>query len=110
MPRALRAGRVPPTAQPFESDYFRSLAHLAEFSAATRLHQTNRNQVPLPLRDQPYNPHGRLIVCHDYKVSLSSVSYKSEADTLRVGKGGYSEDDEERGYSFQFWHLCDVYI
>ncbi|GAA5974606.1 hypothetical protein JCM5350_001215 [Sporobolomyces pararoseus] len=91
MPRALRAGRVPPTAQPFEPDYFRSLAHLAEFSAATRLHQTNRNKVPLPLRDQPYNPHGRLIVCHDYK-------------------GGYSEDDEERGYSFQFWHLCDVYI
>ncbi|GAA5955084.1 hypothetical protein JCM3765_003189 [Sporobolomyces pararoseus] len=91
MPRALRAGRVPPLAQPIEPDYFESLGSLAEFSTGARVHQPTRTQVSLPSREQEFSTSGRLIVCHDYK-------------------GGYSEDDEERGYTFQFWHLCQIYI
>ncbi|GAA5862640.1 hypothetical protein JCM5353_001233, partial [Sporobolomyces roseus] len=90
MPRSTLAGPVPAASR--ATDYFDTLQDLSKYSA-TRPRQ-NRQPPPHPIRHEQNDikdKRGRLLVCHDYE-------------------GGYSEREDERGYTFQFWHLCDTYI
>ncbi|GAA5893259.1 uncharacterized protein JCM6883_007612 [Sporobolomyces salmoneus] len=91
MPRSRLAGPAPSRTEASDPDYFDSLEALAEYSKSKRPRHPNRSQVPLQLRGKRDDNARKLTVCHDYK-------------------GGYSESDLERGYTFQFWHLCDTYI
>ncbi|GAA5889515.1 hypothetical protein JCM8208_001048 [Rhodotorula glutinis] len=92
MVRASAAGPAPPSCAP---DYFDSLAELATFAAAPRA----RRRFAAPLvpfastskGDDAHRGRGKLVVCHDYK-------------------GGYSERDDDRGYTFSWWHLVDTFI
>ncbi|GAA6008916.1 hypothetical protein JCM11491_003834 [Sporobolomyces phaffii] len=90
MPRSRLAGPSP--ARQSQPDYFESLQALADYSSQPRLASPEPNRVPLgPGRGERQTDRARLVVCHDYK-------------------GGYTERDFERGYTFSFWHLCDTYI
>ncbi|TNY22109.1 glycosyl hydrolase family 85-domain-containing protein, partial [Rhodotorula diobovata] len=93
MVRSPAAGPAPVAAPP---DYFDSLSELASYAAAPRPPRSRfaAPQVPLAhLAAQADDSKGRgkLLVCHDYK-------------------GGYSERDDERGYTFGWWHLVNTFI
>ncbi|GAA5920021.1 hypothetical protein JCM1841_000382 [Sporobolomyces salmonicolor] len=93
MPRSPAAGPAPAQSEP---DYFDSLvacaAHLAAPRPACRRHAPPHipRVKPAALRKEGQEG-GKLLVCHDYK-------------------GGYCEKDDERGYTFQHFHLCDTFI
>ncbi|GAA6046476.1 hypothetical protein JCM3770_004941 [Rhodotorula araucariae] len=91
-----RAAGPAPFAAP--SDYFDSLAELAAYAAAPRPPRSRFEAPLVPLaqsRPTVGADHGkgrrRMLVCHDYK-------------------GGYSERDDERGYTFAWWHLIDTFV
>ncbi|BGP47218.1 hypothetical protein JCM10450v2_003070 [Rhodotorula kratochvilovae] len=87
MVRSRAAGPAPVAAPP---DYFDSLAELAAYAAAPRPPRSRFAAPPAPLvpptaAEDDVEGQGRMLVCHDYK-------------------GGYSERDDERGYTFGFSH------
>ncbi|GAA5886540.1 hypothetical protein JCM5296_005322 [Sporobolomyces johnsonii] len=93
MPRSSAAGPAPAQSEP---DYFESLAACAAYLAAPRpvRRRLAPPHVPLvkPASQRNDGRKGaRLLVCHDYK-------------------GGYCEKDDERGYTFQHFHLCDTFV
>ncbi|BGP15215.1 hypothetical protein JCM10213_000833 [Rhodosporidiobolus nylandii] len=93
MPRSAAAGPAP--AQDDSPDYFQSLAALSDYASRPR---PRRRTAPLSWIPSPAHEaqtlrdgRGKVAVCHDYK-------------------GGYVEQDGERGYTLQHWDKVDSFI
>ncbi|GAA5855630.1 hypothetical protein JCM8547_001624 [Rhodosporidiobolus lusitaniae] len=77
-------------------DYFDSLKALEAHFTSPRSPRNRHAPPPVPLaartaREQARPEGGKILVCHDYK-------------------GGYVEDDFERGYTLQHWSLVDTFV
>ncbi|GAA6031108.1 hypothetical protein JCM8097_004007 [Rhodosporidiobolus ruineniae] len=97
MPRSPAAGPVP-AASTAEPDYFKSLKELEDWLHREQPPDDSFTPPPPPFVGSPaHEAHrtwvgkGKVAVCHDYK-------------------GGYVEADDERGYTFQHWHLIETFI
>lgn len=67
-------------------DAFESLAELDSYLAGSKAAPKTQKWPTMPRTDRP-----RLLVCHDFQ-------------------GGYSEDPNTRGYSFEHWACTDVFV
>ncbi|ORY66949.1 glycosyl hydrolase family 85-domain-containing protein [Leucosporidium creatinivorum] len=88
MVRAPGYSPTSPTEAP--PDSFESLAELSAYFSTPRLPQLYAAP-QIPYIEPRTKPSSRLVVCHDFK-------------------GGYCEQEEERGYTFPWWSLCDAFI